>query len=1370
MPTIFRNFSSLKGRARHKVGFASIHRIYPFLSILLLVTSAIAVVPKVAAQPGGGEWGKVRSIYSADYDLVGPRGMAFSPNANTFLLWDINDNISGISLREESVDMGGLNVPVDKALNVAFDRSSNSLFALNTGNSELEKINADAAGKPNPSAGATSRFNLNALGLQDVNGIAFDPENGRFFALNAKGTQIVVITPDSATGYDGDAANKGGRVRRINLNNLQLGELHGIAFDPNSGHLFSLQPVDKKLYEFTESGQVVSTYDLSSLGLSNPQTLLFAPSGDNTDDPSNMNLFILDSGKTVVSQAGPGEADMATAGSAKDAVMLPAQTTSTGGQIVELALAAPLAPPSTILPTTLVQIIDTSKNAWGNYPNPSSPDPAGVAYWPAHGTLLIADSEVDEMPPYFTGDNIFESSLTGTLLSTCSTTNIDRTGWSNEPTGISVNPVNNHVFVSDDNNGGKIFEVNPGTDNTYCTGDDTVFQMNMTSIVSGGLDSEDVAYGNNRIYIAGGIDTEVYIVNLGANGVLDSSDFSSATHFDTMGIGFNDLEGVEYNPDAGTLFLASTYGSNDYLGEVTTTGTLVAAYDLSFTNSEPRSGLAYGPSSQNASIKNVYLSSRGVDNGADPNENDGKIWEINLGNNQSTATPSNTPTRTNTPMPTATFTAGPSPTASNTPVPPTATNTPLPVSSITFYPVDDAYIRADSLNTNFGSDPILQVDASALKNFLIKFNVTGLSGQQITSAKLRLYNVGTSVAGGDYYAVTDQTWQEETLTWGNAPAAGALVGSLGQVNNGSWYELDLTTFITGEGTYSLRVSSPSSDGADYSSKEGANPPELVLSLTAGAPTNTPVPPTATNTATSTSTNTPVPPTATNTATNTPVPPTPTNTPLPPTATNTPTNTPLPPTATFTPTNTPLPPTATNTPTNTPLPPTPTDTPTNTPEPATATNTPTDTPVPPTATNTPVNTPVPPTATNTPAPPTVTDTPTNTPVPPTATPTNTSTNTPVPPTATATNTPTNTSVPATATNTPTNTPVPPTATVTNTPTNTPVPPTAMATNTSTNTPVPPTATPTNTSTNTPVPPTATNTPTNTPTPSAPRPNLALNRPVSVSSFDGTSYRGLYAVDGNLSTAWRTAKAVGSNRPPTEWIIVNLGSVVPVDQVVLQWDSNYATAYILQVSTDNNSWSTVSTVTGGDGASDTLSFASVQAQYVQLVTTGWSSSTWRNWLNEFEVYGSQGDTSTPTPTATTGPSPTPGPTFTPTPTATFTVTPEPGSNTMHVGDLDGYPTSSGNTWQAQIWTTVHDANHSPVSNAIVTIAWSGGSTGTTNCTTNFNGICVVLSNSVPKNVGSITGTVSGISHATLVYNSVSNHDPDLESDGTTITVSK
>jgi hypothetical protein len=96
---------------------------------------------------------------------------------------------------------------------------------------------------------------------------------------------------------------------------------------------------------------------------------------------------------------------------------------------------------------------------------------------------------------------------------------------------------------------------------------------------------------------------------------------------------------------------------------------------------------------------------------------------------------------------------------------------------------------------------------------------------------LRLYNIDAASKGGDFYAVNDTSWQEETITWNNAPAALTnLLASLGSVSANNWYEVDLTALITGDGTYSLRISSTSSDGADYSSKEGINPPQLVITF------------------------------------------------------------------------------------------------------------------------------------------------------------------------------------------------------------------------------------------------------------------------------------------------------------------------------------------------------------------------------------------------------------------------------------------------------------------------------------------------------------------------------------------------------------
>ena len=76
---------------------------------------------------------------------------------------------------------------------------------------------------------------------------------------------------------------------------------------------------------------------------------------------------------------------------------------------------------------------------------------------------------------------------------------------------------------------------------------------------------------------------------------------------------------------------------------------------------------------------------------------------------------------------------------------------------------------------------------------------------------------------------------EETVNWTNAPTAETtLLAELGTVSPNTWYEVDLTSHITADGTYSLRVSN-STGGADYSSKEGSNDPKLFVALAGATP-------------------------------------------------------------------------------------------------------------------------------------------------------------------------------------------------------------------------------------------------------------------------------------------------------------------------------------------------------------------------------------------------------------------------------------------------------------------------------------------------------------------------------------------------------
>jgi subtilisin family serine protease len=114
-----------------------------------------------------------------------------------------------------------------------------------------------------------------------------------------------------------------------------------------------------------------------------------------------------------------------------------------------------------------------------------------------------------------------------------------------------------------------------------------------------------------------------------------------------------------------------------------------------------------------------------------------------------------------------------------------------------------------------------------------------------------------------------------------------------------------------------------------------------------------------------------------------------------------------------------------------------------------------------------------------------------------------------------------------------------------------------------------------------------------------------------------------------------------------------------------------------------------------------------------------------------------------------------------------TPVPSQS--HVGDLDASTTSNKNSWQATVTVAVHAASHDALSGAMVTGTWSGGSSGSASCTTNAAGECGVQSGTMNRNRASVTFTVTNVT-SSLTYSATGNHDPDGNSNGTSITVIK
>jgi PKD repeat protein len=149
---------------------------------------------------------------------------------------------------------------------------------------------------------------------------------------------------------------------------------------------------------------------------------------------------------------------------------------------------------------------------------------------------------------------------------------------------------------------------------------------------------------------------------------------------------------------------------------------------------------------------------------------------------------------------------------------------------LTFNPTDDSFVRSNFPDEHNGSLVTLRsYKKSPIETHsYLKFAVSGITGT-VTSAKLRLFVVDPGPAAGTLYPVADTTWTEGAITWANRPALGGTsIATGGAATLGTWVEFNLGSTISADGTYTFALAGASTDAAWFSSKEGANSPQLVL--------------------------------------------------------------------------------------------------------------------------------------------------------------------------------------------------------------------------------------------------------------------------------------------------------------------------------------------------------------------------------------------------------------------------------------------------------------------------------------------------------------------------------------------------------------
>ncbi|MHA6758187.1 CBM96 family carbohydrate-binding protein [Streptacidiphilus sp. PAMC 29251] len=154
----------------------------------------------------------------------------------------------------------------------------------------------------------------------------------------------------------------------------------------------------------------------------------------------------------------------------------------------------------------------------------------------------------------------------------------------------------------------------------------------------------------------------------------------------------------------------------------------------------------------------------------------------------------------------------------------------------------DATVTSDTPDTNDGTDTALTVRATAdpkpEADVYIKFTVTGLTAPP-AGASLQIYSNAVSGSGVQLWTA-GSSWTETGITYDNAPARGStMVADMPNLTASTWATADVSTVVTGNGTYTFVLTTASTVSKKFASREvAATPPKLVLNTASAAATVT----------------------------------------------------------------------------------------------------------------------------------------------------------------------------------------------------------------------------------------------------------------------------------------------------------------------------------------------------------------------------------------------------------------------------------------------------------------------------------------------------------------------------------------------------
>ena len=237
-----------------------------------------------------------------------PGGLTYLSNSNKLMISDseVNEGFPGAAYTGVNLFITDLSGSLDSTLStydppkpipftfsdeptgVAYNSTNDHLFFTDDNGPKIYELNAGPDGFYNTADDVVSVFDLQPFGSTDPEGVTYD--SWRDHVIVVDGTENEVYDIDLVDG----TLNGNETVTHFDVTSLGISNPESVEFNPDNGHLYLLSGMPNLIAETTIEGMLFRYLDTSSINPYNLGGLAYAPASGN---PSQNNLYIVDRGK-----------------------------------------------------------------------------------------------------------------------------------------------------------------------------------------------------------------------------------------------------------------------------------------------------------------------------------------------------------------------------------------------------------------------------------------------------------------------------------------------------------------------------------------------------------------------------------------------------------------------------------------------------------------------------------------------------------------------------------------------------------------------------------------------------------------------------------------------------------------------------------------------------------------------------------------------------------------------------------------------------------------------------------------------------------------------------------------------------------------